>query len=132
MPNVQSSLLSPSRTGRGATNGSSLVVPAEPEVSLEPGLRLCSYCTDAVRKGESILKVESIVKPKAASNCISCELIESASPSNDLQDAVDANQGRDMKLRTYRHGEVGIDDPESDRMHASLVSVSVTCYLCRQ
>jgi hypothetical protein len=123
MPNVQSSLLSPSRTGRGATNGSSLVVPAKPEVSLEPGLRLCSYCTYVVRKGASI------VKTKAASNCISCELVESASPSNDLQDATDGIQGRDMQLDTYLHGEVEIVDPESGRMHASLVSMSVTCYL---
>jgi hypothetical protein len=73
-----------------------------------------------------------MVEGEAASDCISCELIKSASPSNDLQEAADGIQGQDMKLRTYRHSKVGIGDPESDRMHASLVSMSVTCYLCRQ
>jgi hypothetical protein len=73
-----------------------------------------------------------MVEGEAASDCISYELIESASPSNDLQDAAGRIQGRDMKLITYGHSKVEIEDPESGRMQASLVSMSVTCYLCRQ
>jgi hypothetical protein len=142
MLNVQSSLLSPSRTGRGATNGSSLVIPAEPrigqkpkastgnptpEVSARPGLRLCSYCTS------NVLKKECIVEGEAASDCISCELLESASPSNRFQDAAEGIQKRDLvPIRSSPYRRVAMFDSESARLQASLVNMSITYYLCRK
>ena len=58
--------------------------------------------------------------------------IESASPSNDLQDAAEGIQRRNLDLDPFSLYKVDMFDFERGRMHASLVNMSVTYHLCGQ
>lgn len=94
------------------------------QVKVDPGLRLCTFCT------ENILGKDNILDDMDDSSCLSCELVANAVPANVLSEAIEEakrgaryNRFRPNKFSIYQ--EVEIMSRENYREYGTLVGTDI-------